>query len=277
MPPSAGGLRGAVGAVPATDDETTDNIDRVGGDTTDAAAEETTDNADDTEYGAGLDDPSSHRVFFIGIAGPSCSGKTTLATRLCAALNSPLNPVPLDGYFVPSRMPRHPKYGQNWETPEGLDFPALLQDLHLIEGTLSSTEAVPSSLTIKAAPNRGGGQMIRKGMENRKLEPGAPVVVIVEGFLLFYDTAVSSMFDCTLWVQADCATCASRRQRREAPEVPAAQFQDWYAGLVWSHFEQHQARQIANADGALRLDSTRPPATLEEEAAAYCRARLPLR
>lgn len=257
----------------ATPDETTDFVERV--ETTDAAAEETTDAADDTELGA--EDPGSHRVFFIGIGGPSCSGKSTLAARLAVALNSPLNPVSLDGYFMPQRMPTHPVHGMNWETPEGVDFPTLLQDLHLIERTLSSTEAVPGSLVIKANPHRGGGNIVRNGMANCLLEPGAPVVVVVEGFLLFYDTAISQMFDCTLWVQADCETCCSRRHRRDAPGRDANSFREWYSGLVWAHFLMYQARQLANADGALRLDAQKQPGVLQDEAVAYCRARLPLR
>jgi len=264
-------------ASPSADpDETTDFVERV--ETTDCPdpAEETTDAPyDDTDYGAG--DPGDRCVFMIGIGGPSCSGKSTLAKRLSAALNSPLNPVPLDGYFMPDRMPRHPEFGINWETPEGLDFETLLKDLHLIERTLSSTEAVPSSLVIKANPGSGGGDMIRSGMANRRLEPGAPVVIVVEGFLLFYDTAISQMFDCTLWVQADCSTCSTRRHRREGSGVPCAQFFGWYSGLVWSHFEKFQARQLANADGALRLDAEKLPADLQDEAVSYCKAKLQLK
>jgi nicotinamide/nicotinate riboside kinase len=257
------------------EDETTDLFERV--ETTDAAAEETTDAADDTEYGLGGEDPASRRVFFIGIGGPSCSGKTTLANRLAKALNSPLNPVPCDGYFVPSRMPRHPQYGINWETPEGIDFETLQQDMDHIEKALSCTEAVPSSLVIKAHPSRGGGDMVRSGMANRKLDPGAPVVVLIEGFLLFYDTSISQMFDCTLWLPGDLDTCCGRRHRRDAAGMAATDFQSWYAGLVWAHFEKYQDRQLANADAPLRLDFRKPPDTLQEEAAAYCRARLSLR
>lgn len=262
----------------AAADETTDDL-CARADSTDGPAEETTDGAlaDDTELIVGADDPGSRRVFFIGIGGPSCSGKTTLAKRLAAALNSPLKPVPLDGYFVPGRMPKHPKFGQNWETPEGVDFKLLLQDLNLIEERMSCTEAVPSSLIVKANPSRGGGDIIREGMAGSPLEPGAPVIVVVEGFLLFYERAVSSMFDCALWVQADCETCCSRRHRRDAPDVPESQFREWYAGLVWSHFEMYQERQLANADGAIRLDARRDAGILQEEAVAYCRARLSLR
>lgn len=256
-------------------DETVDVFERV--ESTDAPVEETTDAADDTEIGLYGTDPSSHRVFMIGIGGPSCSGKSTLAQRLVAALNSPLKPIPLDGYFVPSRMPRDPQFGLNWETPGGLDFKTLVEDLQLIEEKLSSTEVVPSSLVIKADPSRGGGEMIRNGMANCKLEAGAPLVVIVEGFLLFYDMAVSQMFDCTLWVQGDLDTCCMRRHRRDAPGMPPDDFRRWYAGLVWSHFEMYQEQQLANADGALRLDARKPPETLQEEAVAYCSARLPLR
>lgn len=258
--------------------ETTDTFD-FRAETTDAAAEETTDGfaCDDTEAGTCLEDPASRRVYFIGIGGPSCGGKTTLARALAARLNSPLNPVPLDGYFVPSRLKRHPEFGLNWEVPDALDFPALLEDLHLIESALSTTEAVPERLVIKADPARGGGNVVRNGMANRQLAPGEPVVVVAEGFLLFYEISVASMFDCSLFLQADCATCCHRRYSREARGITEDRFRHWFAGLVWSHFETYKAQQIANADGPLRLDATAMPEVMLEEAVAYCRARLGLR
>lgn len=271
IPPQQVAGRGSMASSEVAPDETTDFIERV--EETDTALEETTDAADDTEIGGAVD-PASRRVFFIGIAGPSCGGKSTLARQLVAALNSPLNPVPLDGYFLPSQMPRHPEFGKNWELPEGVDFKRLLQDLHLIESVMSSTEAVPERLVITA--DRGPADIVRSGMGNSRLAPGAPIVVVVEGFLLFYQEDISQMFDCSLWVQADCLTCSSRRHRRDAPGVPFEKFDRWYSGLVWSHFEMFQAQQLNNADGALRLDATKPPEVILEEAAAYCNARLSL-
>lgn len=256
-------------------DETTDQFERT--ETTDAPAEETTDAADDTELIVGADDPGSRRVYFIGIAGPSGSGKTSLAKRLTGALNSPLNAMSMDVYFAPDKMPVHPQHGTNWETPQGVDFQALLQDLHSIETTMSSTEVVPNSLLMKSSPSTGGGDIVRSGMGGRPLAPGAPVIVIVEGFLLFYDRQISSMFDCTLWVQADCATCSRRRHQRKRPDMPFERFDEWYTGLVWEHFTMYQDRQLANADGAMRLDGTQPEQFLQEEAVAYCKARLSLR
>lgn len=258
--------------------ETTDTFDGRA-ETTDAAAEETTDGcaADDTEAGTCLEDPASRRVYFIGISGPSCGGKSTLARQLAVRLNSPLVPVPLDGYVLQSRLKRHPEFGLNSEVPDTLNFQQFLSDLHLIEGALSSTEVVPDSLVIKAEPARGGGNVVRKGMANSQLAPGEPVVVVAEGSLLFYDNVVSSMFDCTLWLQADCATCCRRRYLRDAAGEPEDRFRHWYTGSVWSHFEMYQAQQISNADGALRLDARAAPEVVLEESLSYCRARLGLR
>lgn len=254
--------------------ETTDFFDRAE-ETTDAPAEETTDAADDTELPGGGDELSSRRVFFVGISGPSCCGKSTLARQLAAQLKSPVNPIPLDGYFRPELMPSHPKYGQNWETPEGVDFKSLLEDIHLVEGTFSSAEVVPEKLVIKSAAARGGGDIIRKSEAGRRL-PGQPIVVVVEGFLLFYDSSVSTLFDAHLWLQADCQICCRRRHQRDAPGVPETRFSEWYNGLVWSHFLKYQDRQLANADGALRINAEETPQAIQEKAVAYCQARLGL-
>jgi uridine kinase len=256
--------------------ETTDLFDRAE-ETTDAPAEETTDAADDTELPGGGDDLSARRVFFVGISGPSCAGKSKLATSLAAQLKSPVNPIPLDGYFVPARMTSHPKYGQNWETPEGLDFQSLLDDIHLVERILSSAEVVPDKLVIKAAASRGGGDIIRKGVARTPLLGSQPIVVVVEGFLLFYDPSVAVLFDAHLWLQADSQTCMRRRHQRDAPGVPESRFSEWYHGLVWDHFLKYQDRQLANADGALRLEGRESSDVILEKAVAYCQARLGLR
>jgi len=255
--------------------ETTDFFDRAE-ETTDAPNEETTDAADDTELPGGGDELSARRVFFVGIAGPSCGGKTTLATELAAQLKSPVKPIPLDGYFLPEQMPSHPRWGQNWETPGCIDFERLLEDIHLVESTFASAEVVPEKLVIKADAQRGGGDIIRKSVAGSRLLGSQPIVVVVEGFLLFYDSRVATMFDAHLWLQADSMTCCRRRHRRDAPDVREEQFSEWYHGLVWSHFQKYQDQQLANADGALRLDAEQPPQPIQEKAVAYCRARLGL-
>jgi uridine kinase len=250
--------------------ETTDLFDRAETTDTNAEPEETTDAADDTEFGMAGDEPSSRRVFFVGIAGPSCGGKSTLASRLAAQFRSPVNPVPLDGYCMPAGLQRQA------QDPQAFDFKALLEDLHAIEKIFSSVQVVPESLVIKADPSRGGGNIIRHGVARSPLALSQPVVVVVEGHLLFYDTMVSSMFDAHLWLQADCQTCCSRRHRRDCPSEPIAKFSDWYNSNVWSSFLKYQGRQLTNADGALRLNAVATIPAILEEAYAYSRARLGL-
>ena len=41
-----------------------------------------------------------------------------------------------------------------------------------------------------------------------------PVVLIVEGFLLFYDSVLTNMLHAQLWIEVDCDTCLIRRCKR---------------------------------------------------------------
>ncbi|GAA6006162.1 hypothetical protein JCM11491_002056 [Sporobolomyces phaffii] len=59
------------------------------------------------------------RVFLVGIGGPTCSGKTTLAKHLARIIPGTL--LFQDDFAPPSeRVPTHPVHGfQDWDDPAG--------------------------------------------------------------------------------------------------------------------------------------------------------------
>eukprot|EP00416_Gambierdiscus_australes_P022832 CAMPEP_0171062570 /NCGR_PEP_ID=MMETSP0766_2-20121228/5124_1 /TAXON_ID=439317 /ORGANISM="Gambierdiscus australes, Strain CAWD 149" /LENGTH=230 /DNA_ID=CAMNT_0011518369 /DNA_START=73 /DNA_END=765 /DNA_ORIENTATION=- len=215
----------------------------------------------------------TRRVLFIGLCGPSCAGKSTLAVELARRLDSPLRPVPLDAYFVPSRMP-FDKWGLNWETPEGVDFVSLREDLQMLAATLQESKEVPEELCIRGW-GVGGGNFVRKGCAGRRLQ--SPVVLLAEGFLLFHDEALSRLFDATLWVEAACEVCCSRRHAREARGADFELYSQWYREVVWAHFQRYREGQLAHAPRALRLEGEDALEVSVEKAAAHCEERLSLR
>jgi ABC-type dipeptide/oligopeptide/nickel transport system ATPase component len=75
-------------------------------------------------------------IIRVGIAGPSGCGKSSLAVKLAEFLRSPARPIGLDEYFSPDKMPKEQKYGTNWETPSGVDFLRLRNDLDGLERLL---------------------------------------------------------------------------------------------------------------------------------------------
>lgn len=204
-------------------------------------------------------DGPRNRVILVGVAGPSGSGKTTLARAMVSALDSPVTPLGMDWYLEPKRMPRDPKFGKNWETPEAVDFDRLRKELSEMRATLEAATKVPEEL-VAGAQGPGCGNIIAKGHAGRPLGPD-PIVVVIEGFLLFWDDKLCDMLDAHMWVEADCDTCLGRRHmrgkgsRKKAVEASA----EWFKGLVWAHYEKNRRKQLANVPAALRLDTANTP------------------
>merc|ERR1712154_125636 len=114
-----------------------------------------------------------------------------------------------------------------------------------------------------------------KGQPGRSLSSDT-VVVVVEGFLLFFKPSLCDMFNAHIWVEADCDTCMIRLHKRgkqsRKKEVEASA--DWFRGLVWPHHKKNRRPQLRNASDALRLDATRTTKELLDEAATHCRRLL---
>lgn len=211
--------------------------------------------------------PKVGKVVFIGVAGPSGSGKSTLAQQLAELLQSPLAPVPADWYngSVPDK-----RWGKNWETPMAFEADRLREDLERVRHTLTSMERPPAQLDIGS-----GTQRAPMALDATLLAGvgGAVPVVVVEGFLLFFDRSLCDMFDMKIWVEVDSELCLQRRCQRKQRDDLAA-FTARFRELVWPHFLMYRDTQLTNAGDVLRLSGTEQPEALAQKAAAYCTRRL---
>ena len=71
--------------------------------------------------------------YIIGIAGPSCSGKTTLAQFLTSALGGLV--VALDSYYLDlSGIPIEERDRRNFDAPEALDLDLMIPQLTELAG-----------------------------------------------------------------------------------------------------------------------------------------------
>ncbi|CAK9044167.1 unnamed protein product [Durusdinium trenchii] len=202
-------------------------------------------------------------VVFVGIAGASGCGKTTLARKLAEALQSPLEVLHLDNYFQPKGQGRPPKH--YWETPDGVDFEALRKDLKKIRETFSHRKW-PKKLRL----GRNGKDLLRSEIPagaDWKAGLESPMVVLVEGFLLFYDDLLAEMLDLKIWINASCGTCMRRRHLRgwNSRHMDLGEYGEWFVRVVWRHFEWYQRKQLRNAKDALQV----PGDASEEEVFHY--------
>lgn len=209
------------------------------------------------------------RVYIIGICGPSCGGKSTLARALGELLHSPADPIPLDAYFMEDRLPVDENLGTNWETPQGVNFEKLRNDIESVAENLATASRMPRELLVVRDPRHGKGDILHDSWKDHDLSTNDEIFLLAEGFLLFHDPELCHLFDAMIWVETDKDSCCKRRHHRDGQHLSVEEFNTWYYGLVWSHFEMYRDIQLTNACTALRLDGGRRPEDLAKEALTF--------
>ncbi|CAJ1438101.1 unnamed protein product [Effrenium voratum] len=208
------------------------------------------------------------KVLVIGIAGCSGCGKSTLAQKLVQSLGSPLAPVSLDWYLIPKWMPKVASYGRNWETPEGVDWKMMRQNIQTAVDVLSQADTVPE--VLKMGPDNA--DVVQKGQAGSPLDEKT-VVLVVEGFLLFYDDILAEMLHIKIWVEASFQTCLQRRHKRgkASRKRDVGDSEAWFRDLIWAYYEQYKSKQLNNAVNALHVDGDVCKEDLLSQCLPYCR------
>jgi len=156
----------------------------------------------------------------IGIAGPSCSGKSELSRHLAHRL-SEMRPVilPLDAYYHDlSSLDPGVREKQNFDLPEALD-------LHLFEDHLRSLAA---GVGIEK-PVYDFSTHTRSSQQER-IYPGG--LVIVEGLFILYWKEIRDLLHTSVFVFLRDHRCLSRRierdirERGRTREAVLAQYED---------------------------------------------------
>lgn len=178
------------------------------------------------------------KPFLLGIAGPSCAGKTSLCLMLKELLGDALI-VSLDNYWRdPQTFDRIGEW-RNWELPKNLKLDELranLSDLRLgLQTPAPQWHMAP-----------GGGHATTV-----VLTP-APVI-LAEGFLLFSDEAVRELFDLRIYVDIPDELVVARRVARARTGYPNTWY---YREVVVPEYRKYGLP--SKADCHLVLDGTRP-------------------
>lgn len=195
----------------------------------------------------------THKPLLIGIAGPSCAGKTELATRLAAELNAPV--LPLDSYYRDlAHLPFEQRARWNFDVPEALDEELIAEHVRRL-GEGQEIEAPVYDFTRHV-----------RSHEVRRIR--AERFAVVEGLFTLYWEKVRSLLPVKIYVGAPEEVCLERRLERDVrergrtPESVREQFRSTVAPMARLYI----LPTAAYAD--LILSGVQP---LEESAAAALR------
>ncbi len=142
---------------------------------------------------------------FIGVAGGTGSGKTTIAEAVAERLDGKVALIPHDAYYRDRRDLSYEERTQvNYDHPSSLESELLIQNLDALKSggvierpVYDFTEHLRSEETVRVMP--------------------APVVV-VEGILVLADPDLRSILDLKIFVDTDPDIRLARRLERDIEE-----------------------------------------------------------
>lgn len=136
---------------------------------------------------------------FIGLAGPTCSGKTTLASEI-ARIHSEVTWLSFDEYWI-NLIPRLGA-GQlpDWERPESYDVGKFLRDL----------QALKRGETVALRCHALDSTVV--GISERTITPSR--LLLVEGFLIYYSADFRERFDKKIFIDLPEEEIIRRRLAR---------------------------------------------------------------
>ena len=140
-------------------------------------------------------------VMFIGVAGGTGSGKTTLTEHLNQHFGDDITVIHHDSYYKRQDRPFEERCKQNYDHPDAFDTPMLVEHLRALKAgkpirvpVYSYTEHQRTDETVLVHPSK---------------------VVVVEGILIFHHPVLREMLDIKIFVEADADVRILRRTLRD--------------------------------------------------------------
>ena len=140
-------------------------------------------------------------TIFIGIAGGTGSGKTTLTEYLKQHFGDDISVVHHDSYYKYQDRPFEERYKQNYDHPDAFETDLMVEQLK----ELKAGKAIRCPVYSYADHQRTN--------ETELIRPSK--VVIVEGILIFQDPQLREMLDIKIFVETDADVRILRRALRD--------------------------------------------------------------
>ena len=140
-------------------------------------------------------------TIFIGIAGGTGSGKTTLTEHLAARFGSDISVVHHGNYYKRQDRPFAERCLQNYDHPDAFETSLLVEHLKALKAGRSIQCPVYS--------------YVDHNRTDETVEVFPTKVIIVEGILIFQDPTLRDMFDIKIFVETDADVRILRRALRD--------------------------------------------------------------
>lgn len=143
------------------------------------------------------------RPFLIGVAGGTCSGKTTVAERLVDLVGPDhLSLIKQDAYYVDrTHQPFDERTQANYDHPDAFDWTLTFEQMSaLLAGR-------PVDVPVYDYPNHN------RSSDVIRVEPTR--IVVFEGILALYDEQLRDLFDLRIFVDTDADVRLIRRLERD--------------------------------------------------------------
>jgi len=148
-----------------------------------------------------------NKVFLIGVAGGSGSGKTTFAKKVISRVNDDkLGILHMDSYYLPKQpAENYTESGKaNYDHPGAFDWPLIREHLLALK-EFQSIEAPIYDFTTSSRSN--------------KTESVGPCkVIIFEGIFPLFDKEIRELLDIKCFLQVDSDIRFTRRLHRDVKE-----------------------------------------------------------
>lgn len=211
-------------------------------------------------------------AFLLGLSGPSCSGKTTLARLLRDTLFPHAFILHEDDFYVtdaliPLKQVSDGRRLQDWDCLEAIDQAGLREMLGYVKERGKVREEFESKEDQNAVGNvrvnaevveawkRKFGSLFKSGMR------GVVRICIVDGFLLFSEEMkeVRDLFDLRLLLRADYEMVKRRREARSGYATLEGFWEDppgYVDEIVWPGYVRDH--RILFADGNVEGEPDQP-------------------
>ncbi|MBQ2062159.1 MAG: uridine kinase [Oscillospiraceae bacterium] len=143
-------------------------------------------------------------TMFIGIAGGTGSGKTTLTKHLAAHFGDDVSVVHHDNYYKRQDRPFEERCKQNYDHPDAFDTELMIEDLK----KLKAGQTIHCPVYDYTIHNR----------TDKTVEVKPTKVVIVEGILIFQNKQLRDLLDIKIFVETDADERILRRAQRDVEE-----------------------------------------------------------